>query len=324
MNIRNPFHVGGYFLLIGLMLWLILAVSQGIFLPSVPQAQDYCSRWVPIPDGVDAPERLAGSSHRCVEFRNTLEQLKYYHNLRMVKRNRIVLYVTMGAGIMTSFLLFYAIPKWRKRKYFQGSYSYASGIIGLGMLAAFSPILYGFVLPPPSKWFPDKIVKYIDSKETKEIHNLQEQAKDLDNKWLNCREGTFTYFAAGLEPDGFREIKWGQHVSTVLGMTEYKTSDHTSNTKDFFIRNNEDLAMGDAKLNHIVYFFPKGRFCSVFMTAHGINNWQALREKLIKEFGNGGTFTETECFWFGYRCSVELRYEASSDLVILEIGHHRC
>jgi hypothetical protein len=324
MNIRNPLHVGGYLLLIGLMLWLILAVSHGIFLPSVPQAQDYCSRWVLIPDGIDAPERLVGSSHRCIEFINTLERLKYYHNLRMVKRNRILLYIIMGAGIITSFLLFYAIPKWRKRKYFQGSYSYASGVIGLGMLAAFSPILYGFVLPSPSKWFPDKIVKYIDSKEIKEIHNLQKQAKELDNKWINYQEGTFTDIVAGLEPDGFREIKWGQHVSTVLGMTEYKPSNHSSNTNDFFIRNNEDLNLGDAKLNNIVYFFPKGRFCSVFMTAHGINNWKALREKFIKELGNGGTFTETVCFWFGYRCSVELRYEASSDLVILEISQHSC
>ncbi len=306
------------------MLWLILAVSQGILLPSVPQAQDYCSRLVPIPDGVDTPEHLAGFSQRCVEFRSTFELLKYYHNLKMVKRNSLILYIIMGIGIMTSFLFFYAIPKWRKRTYFQGGYSYASGIICLGIWAAFSPILYAFVLPSPSKWFPDKIVKYIDSKEIKEIHKLQEQAEDLDNTWLNYREGTFTYFTAGLEPDGFREMRWGQHVSTVLGMISYKAFDHNSNVTDLFIRNNEDLTMGNAKLNHVVYFFPKGRFCSVVIAAHGINNWKALRKKLIKEFGNGGTFTETACFWFGYRCSVELRYEASSDSVILEISHHRC
>jgi len=221
MNIRNLFHVGVYFLLMGLMLWLIVAVSHGIFVPSVPQAPDYCGRWVSIPDGVDAPERLAGSSSICVEFKNTFERLKYYHNLRMVKRNRILLYIVIGTSVMTSFLVFYVLPMCRKSNYFHSHSIDLAGIIGLGLLTAFSPILFGVVLPSPSKWAPDTVVKYIDSKRTMEIQKLEELSEELDNNWLDFREGTYTNFTAGLEPDGFREIKWGQHISTVLGMTKF-------------------------------------------------------------------------------------------------------
>ena len=146
----------------------------------------------------------------------------------------------------------------------------------------------------------------------------------MDKKWLNYREGTYTNFAAGLEPDGFKEIKWGQRLSTVLGMKEDKTYSSESDTNDFYKRDNEDLTIKDARINRIVYFFPEGRFCAAFAIAHGIDNFKALRKELIDEYGNNGAFTESICFWFGYRCVVKLRYEASSDLVILEINHHKC
>ena len=325
MNIRNPFQVGIYFLLIGCMLWLILAVSQGFFLLSVPQAPDYCGRWVSIPDGVAAPERLAGASSSCVEFKNTLERLKYYHNLRMVKRNRILLYIVMGAGVLISLFVFCVLPKWRRSNYFDGHNNHLSGIIMLGLLTALSPILFGIVLPSPSKWAPDAVIKYIDSKETKAIQRLEELAKEIDNKWLNFREGTHSSdFISASEPDGFREIKWGQHVSTVFGMKKFKTSQPDSYGKDFYIRKNENLSIGKAKLESIVYFFPSGRFCSVFIMAKGNNNWKILRDKLIKEFGNKGALTEDACFWFGYKCSVHLKYKMSSDSIVLEITHHRC
>ncbi len=165
-------------------LWLALAVSQGFFLKSVPQAQHYCKKWVQIPDGVDAPERMAGSSSRCIEFISTLEKLKYYHNLRMVKRNRVLLYVMMGIGFMISLGFFYLMPKWRRSSYANEQDS-IGGAIMLGLLLAFSPLLLSSILPSPSKWAPDAMNKYFESRRTEALIELVEIATELDLQQRN-------------------------------------------------------------------------------------------------------------------------------------------
>lgn len=179
MNIRNPFHVGAFLLLTSVALWLTLAVAQGFFLASVPQEPDYCKKWVRIPEHVDAPERLAGSSSRCVEFINTLERLKYYHNLRMVKRNRVLLYVVMAAGFVISLGVFIALPKWRRAKYAH-DHNPLGGALVLGLLLAFSPMVLGTVLPSPSRWAPDAINRYFESRRVDALVELEELAMDID------------------------------------------------------------------------------------------------------------------------------------------------
>jgi hypothetical protein len=179
MNAKNPLHVAAFLLFASVALWLTLAVAQGFFLTAVPQAPDYCKNWVPIPDDVDAPERLAGSSTRCVEFVNTLERLKYYHNLRMVKRNRLLLYAVMSLGFVASVGAFFALPRWRRTPYAD-----ATNVLGLtlllGLLVAFSPMLVRIVLPPPSRWAPDALREYFDSRRAATLEQLTEVATAHD------------------------------------------------------------------------------------------------------------------------------------------------
>ncbi len=186
MNIRNPFHVGAFVLLTSIALWLTLAVAQGFFLTSVPQAADYCKKWVRIPDDVDAPERLAGSSYRCVEFTSSLERLKYYHNLRMVKRNRVLLYVVMATGFVVSLGVFYALPKWRRARYAH-DHNPLGGTLVLGFLLAFSPMMLGKVLPSPSRWAPDAMKRYFESRRVEALIELGELAMELDIQGRNGR-----------------------------------------------------------------------------------------------------------------------------------------
>ena len=163
---------------------LTLAVSQGFFLTSVPQASHYCKKWIQIPDDVDAPERLAGSSSRCAEFISTLEKLKYYHNLRMVNRNRGLLYVVMGAGFVISLGVFYVLPKWRRTQYANKQDSVGGPLI-LGLILAFSPLVLGAILPSPSRWAPDAMNKYFESRRTEALIELIEIATEIDNQQRN-------------------------------------------------------------------------------------------------------------------------------------------
>lgn len=175
MNGKNPFHVAVFLLLASVTLWLTLAVSQGFFLTSVPQAQDYCKKWVPVPDDVDAPERLAGSPFSCTEFVNTLERLKYQHNLRMVERNRVLLYAVMILGFVLPVAAFYAVPKWRKAQYADEPNAFGPALL-LGFLLAFSPMLLATVLPSPSRWAPDAMHKYFESRRAAALEKLTEVA----------------------------------------------------------------------------------------------------------------------------------------------------
>lgn len=181
MNIRNRFHIAIFFLLTSVALWLILAFSQGFFLLSVPQAPNYCQNLVLLPKGSDAPEYLAGSSYRCIEYINTLEQLKSDHNLRMVERNRIIYYAVMGVAVALSLGIFYAVPRWR-RKHYAFEHNPLGGALILGFILSLSPIILGMVLPSPSRWTPESINKYFESRRSEALAKLTELAIKLDTK----------------------------------------------------------------------------------------------------------------------------------------------
>ena len=184
MNIRDPVHVGTFFLLTSVALWLTLAVAQGFFLTSVPQEQDFCERWIQISEHDDAPERLAGSFSSCVEFINTLERLKYYHNLHMVKRNRVLLYVVTTAGFVISLGVFYALPKWRRASYAHDHNPFGGALV-LGFLLVFSPMILGTVLPSPSRLAPDAMNRYFDSRRVDALVELEELAMEIDIQQRN-------------------------------------------------------------------------------------------------------------------------------------------
>src|SRR3989344_3547835 len=177
MNAKNPFHIAAFLLLMNVALWLTLVVSQGFFLTDIPQAPDYCGKWVPIPEDVDAPERLAGSSSRCVEFVNTLERLKYFHNLRMVERNRILFYAVATLGFVLAVVAFYVLPRWRRTEYANAPNALGIALL-LGLILAFTPTLLGLVLPSPSRWAPDAMNRYFESRRAVAFEQLIDLASE--------------------------------------------------------------------------------------------------------------------------------------------------
>jgi peptidoglycan/LPS O-acetylase OafA/YrhL len=112
MNIRNRFQVVIFFVLASFVLWLTLFSSTAYFVRPVPQHPEYCEEWVLLPKDSDAPETLAGSQHRCLYFINSLEKLKYEHNLRMVERNRIIIYTIMVIAFLSPLVFFHGLPVW--------------------------------------------------------------------------------------------------------------------------------------------------------------------------------------------------------------------
>ena len=102
----------------------------------------------------------------------------------MVKRSRVLLYVVMGAGLVVSLGAFALLPKWRRTQYTNNQDS-IGGVLILGLILAFSPMVLGAILPSPSRWAPDAMNRYFESLRTEVLIELIETATELDIQQRN-------------------------------------------------------------------------------------------------------------------------------------------
>ena len=82
-------------------------------------------------------------------------------------------------------------------------------------------------------------------------------------------------FKPGSEPDGFRGIKWGTHISTVNDMVQvWENGD-----RKFYARKGEELEIGGAKLHQIIYVFWQERLMEVRVSI--LKNYDGSRDELV-------------------------------------------
>ncbi len=79
--------------------------------------------------------------------------------------------------------------------------------------------------------------------------------------------------------------------------------------KEYFRKNN-DLHIGGAKLEGIVYEFWRGKFGGVWVITEGFTNWSSLKDAVFEKFGKGFQFNESIKFyvWFGNITTISLGY----------------
>jgi hypothetical protein len=86
------------------------------------------------------------------------------------------------------------------------------------------------------------------------------------------------------EPDGFRGIPWGAEASAYPDELVLETSERSM---AMYARGTDKMAIGDAELTSIKYFFYKGRFHSVSINTKGAPNRRALINVMRVQFGQG-------------------------------------
>ena len=119
-------------------------------------------------------------------------------------------------------------------------------------------------------------------------------------------------FKPGSEPDGFRGIKWGTHISTVNDMVQvWENGD-----RKFYTRKGEDLEIGGAKLHQIIYVFWQERLMEVRVSI--LKNYDGSRDELVnfnivkdicfEQFGERKTpmLAREEYTWRGEKTWVRL------------------
>jgi len=120
-------------------------------------------------------------------------------------------------------------------------------------------------------------------------------------------------FKPGSEPDGFRGIQWEQDISTVKGLVYFATDPSYGGIKKYK-RNGDELKIGAAELENILYGFWQNRFSSVTIYIEGYTNWTNLKEAAFERFGEGFQSNEyiERYAWFGEDVWMLLEYNEFS------------
>lgn len=85
---------------------------------------------------------------------------------------------------------------------------------------------------------------------------------------------------------GFRDLNWAIDRSTLGRLTEVESGTGREEIKEY-VRANEDLKMGKARLDSIVYAFWRHKLYAVTIRAAGHTNYLALRNEVFNRFGIG-------------------------------------
>lgn len=113
------------------------------------------------------------------------------------------------------------------------------------------------------------------------------------------------------EPDGFRGIKWGTDISELKDMNTYggKLS-NDAQLYALYTRQNDELQIGEAKLERIEYRFWDNKLSSVMIITKGYANWTALRDTAFTKFGKGYQSNQfiKDYHWNGDITYLSLKY----------------
>jgi len=88
-----------------------------------------------------------------------------------------------------------------------------------------------------------------------------------------------------LDPDGFRNVKWGTEISALGDMEKVEQDKSVNSDLAWYVRKGDTLAIGKAKLENIFYSFWMGNFESVWIDFKDDENFETLKKELFERFG---------------------------------------
>jgi len=128
------------------------------------------------------------------------------------------------------------------------------------------------------------------------------------------------HFNPGSEPKGFNGIKWETALSALQGMKHTRT-DRSYGGIEFYLKEGDAFKLGNGKALPFEYGFWKGKFYVGMVMTKGVTDWNALREAVFHEFGEGAkSFSNREEYlWLGKNSVMALRYSEFSKMGIFYI-----
>ncbi|MFZ2633340.1 MAG: hypothetical protein WA081_22620 [Desulfosalsimonadaceae bacterium] len=111
------------------------------------------------------------------------------------------------------------------------------------------------------------------------------------------------------EVEGFRGIKWGTDFVTLTEMQYVRTDPSYGGIKEY-TKKSDELMIGGATLETILYGFWQGKFSSVLIRVKGYSNFSSLKNATFEKFGSGfqsNRYIERYA-WFGEQTTMLLNY----------------
>lgn len=121
------------------------------------------------------------------------------------------------------------------------------------------------------------------------------------------------------EPETFKGIKWGAHITEMAEMVQVKTSQGTPDSMKHYKRNTDKLVLGGSSLFSITYFFYKDIFCgAVFYYSNG--DYSSIKNTLVSVYGKDNIVKDIDlategafCQWEWTNVSIMLYWLATRD-----------
>jgi len=110
------------------------------------------------------------------------------------------------------------------------------------------------------------------------------------------------------QPNGFRNILWGENLTKIKGMKKMDVSDEDSDIVTY-ARDQDALQIGAAKLDFIRYVAWKNKFSGVIIAFKGYANHEGLKASLLEKFGKGKKHDyKNSLEWYGKDTTIILDY----------------
>jgi hypothetical protein len=110
------------------------------------------------------------------------------------------------------------------------------------------------------------------------------------------------------EFDGFRDMRWGQELSTLKAMQFLNELDGIR----YYKKLNDEMYIGDAGVHEIAYAFESGRLAGVIVSAKGEDNARLIFETLKIAFSTPFKQDSNNYYWKSEKARVFYNYEPHS------------
>jgi hypothetical protein len=109
------------------------------------------------------------------------------------------------------------------------------------------------------------------------------------------------------EPDDCRGIEWGTKYDELKGFTKVTTQSRL----DYYTKEDEEMTIGDARLEQVVYVFYHKKFCGAVLNFESSPNFQILKTTLFDWHGKGdqSDIYENQYSWSGTDVTITLEYD---------------
>ena len=141
-----------YVLIAGLFFYLLTVTIDLIFIPKLEMPEAWCEKWVETRSGFR-------SQQECVQFSDTIQELKYRHNQKMETRYTNKMFgIFLGATLITFLMMLINPHRFFDQKITFDTYTGTIAVaVFYGTIIGFLlPITFQAVFPSPSEWFPNE------------------------------------------------------------------------------------------------------------------------------------------------------------------------